>query len=118
VSGNITNLADVLTRAAAPQYRAWPNVDPPAALDPTATAVELSSWKLELDMNFAYTLARNALSLALLESVGLVNKTLLKVKYTPSPLHFLTPRQIVDCMFKKHATLTGPDLKKLRAPSL
>jgi hypothetical protein len=53
-----------------------------------------------------------------LDSVGPVNKTLLKVEYTPTPLHFLTPRQIVDCMFKKHAALTGPDfiLKKLRAP--
>ncbi len=67
-------------------------------------------------LNFAYILAQNALSLALLDSVGPVNKTLLKVEYTPTPFHFLTPRQIVDCMFKKHAALTGPDLKKLRAP--
>jgi hypothetical protein len=49
-------------------------------------------------------------------SVGPVNKTLLKVEYTPTPLHFLTPRQIIDCMFKNHASLTGPDLKKLRVP--
>ncbi len=106
----------MLTRAAAPQYRARPDFDPPAALDLATTAVELSSWKLEMDMHFAYTLAQNALSLALPDSVGPVNKTLLKVEYTPTPLHFLTPRQIVDCMFKQHAVLTGPDLKKLRAP--
>ena len=116
VPGNITNLADVLARAAAPQYRARPDFDPPVALDPAATAVELANWKLEMDMHFAYTLAQNTLSLALMASVGPVNKTLLKVEYTPTPLHFLTPRQIIDCMFKKHASLTGPDLKKLRAP--
>jgi hypothetical protein len=116
VPGNITNLADVLARAAAPQYRARPDFDPPVALAPTATAVELANWKLEMDMHFAYTLAQNTLSLALMASVGPVNKTLLKVEYTPTPLHFLTPRQIIDCMFKKHASLTGPDLKKLRAP--
>ncbi len=116
VPGNITNLADVLANAAAPQHRARPDFTPPVALDPAATAVELSAWKLEMDMHFAYTLAQNALSLALMDSVGPVNKTLLKVEYTPTPLHFLTPRQIIDCMFKKYAALTGPDLKKLRAP--
>jgi hypothetical protein len=48
--------------------------------------------------------------------VGPVNTTLLKVAYTTTPLHFLTSHQIVDCMFTKHASLTGPDLKKLRTP--
>jgi hypothetical protein len=110
VPGNITNLADVLTRAAAPQYRTRPDFDPPATLDPAATAVELSAWKLEMDMHFAYTLTQNALSLALMD------KTLLKVEFTPTPLHFLTPRQIIHYMFKKYAALTGPDLKKLRTP--
>jgi hypothetical protein len=62
IPGNNTNLADVLTRPAAPQYRARPDFDPPAALDPAATAVKLSSWKLEMDMHFAYTLPQNALS--------------------------------------------------------
>ncbi len=56
-----------------------------------------------------------------MDSVGPVNTTLLKVAFnpTPLPLHFLTPREIIDCMFTKHAalTLTGPDLKKLRAQS-
>ncbi len=105
-----------MTRAAAPQYRARPEFDPPAALDPAATAVELSAWKLEMDMHFAYTLAQNALPLALMDSVGPVNKTLLKVAFNPTPLCFLTPRQIIDCMFTEHAALTEPDLKKLRAP--
>jgi hypothetical protein len=103
VRGFITNLANVLTRAAAPQYRAQPDFDPPVALDPAATAVELANWKLEMDMHFAYTLAQNTHTLALMSSVGPVNKTLLKVEYTPNPLHFLTLRQIIDCMFKKHA---------------
>ncbi len=34
------------------------------------------------------------------------------------PLHFLTPRLIVASMYRKHAALTGPDLKALRAPLL
>ncbi len=58
-------------------------------------------------MHFAYTLAQNTLSLALLASVGPVTTTLLKVAYTPTPLHFLTPRQIVDCMFTKHACVAN-----------
>ena len=116
VPGNITNPAQVLAGSHPPAYRPRPDYDPPVALDPAATAVELANWKLEMDMHFAYTLALNSLSLALLASVGPVNTTLLKVAYTPTPLHFLTPRQIIDCMFTKHASLTGPDLKKLRAP--
>ncbi len=51
VPGNITNLADVLARVAAPQYRARPGFDPPVALDPAATAVELANWKMEMDMH-------------------------------------------------------------------
>jgi hypothetical protein len=43
VPGNITNLAAVLARGDAPQYRARPDFDPPAALDPAATAVELAN---------------------------------------------------------------------------
>ena len=116
VPGNITNPAQVLAGSHPPAYRPRPDYDPPVAHDPAATAVELANWKLEMDMHFAYTLALNSLSLALLASVGPVNTTLLKVAYTPTPLHFLTPRQIIDCMFTKHASLTGPDLKKLRAP--
>jgi hypothetical protein len=54
VPGNITNLAAVLAQGDAPQYRAQPDFDPPAALDPAATAVELTNWKLEMDMHFAY----------------------------------------------------------------
>ncbi len=49
VPGNITNLAAVLARGDAPQYRARPDLDPPAASDPAATAVELVNWKLEND---------------------------------------------------------------------
>jgi hypothetical protein len=117
IPGNIVNSAQVLAGTHPPQYQPRPDYNPPAAIDKAATAVELSEWKMEMDMHFAYTLAQNMLSEALLASVGPVNKTLLKVKFHPTtPLHFLTPRQIVDCMCKTHASLTGPDLKKLRAP--
>ncbi len=50
-TSRISNLIDVLARSAAPQYRARPNFDPPAALDPaaTATAVESANWMLPGD---------------------------------------------------------------------
>jgi hypothetical protein len=118
IPGNILNPAQVLAGTHAAQYRPRPDYDPPAAIDKAATTVELSEWKMEMDMHVAYTLAQNTLIDALLASVGPVNKTILKVEFHPTPLHFLTPRQIVDCMFKPHASLTGPDLKKLRAPLL
>ena len=110
IPGNITNAAQVLAGTHAPAYRARPDFDPPAALDPAATAVELANWRLEMDMHFAYAMAQNALALALLDSVGPANKASLKATFHPTPLHFLTPRQIVDSMFLKHASLTGPDL--------
>jgi hypothetical protein len=114
--GNIANPAQVLAGTRPSAYRPKPDYDPPAAIDKAATAVELFAWKMEMDMHFAYTLAQNTLSDALLASARPVNKTLLKVEFQPTPLHFLNPRQIVDCMFKTHASLTGPDLMKLRAP--
>jgi hypothetical protein len=92
ISGNITNLADVLTNGASPQYMARPDFNPPAALDPAATTVELANWCLEIEMgmHFAYTLAQNALALvlALLDSVGAANKASLKVEFHSTPLHF------------------------------
>jgi hypothetical protein len=94
VPGNITNLADVLTRAAAPQYRARPDFDPPVSLDPAATAVELANWKLEMDMYFAYTLAQNRLSLALMASgcgTGKQDSLKSRVYPYPSPLPYPPP---------------------------
>ncbi len=116
IPGNLADPVQVLAGSHPPTYRPKPDYDPPAAIDKAATAVELSAWKMEMGMHFAYTRAQNTLSDALLASVRPVNKTLLKVEFHPTPLHFLTPRQIVDCMFKTHASITGPDLKKLRAP--
>ncbi len=75
---HLLNSAQVLARTYAPQYRPRPDYDPPA-IDKAATAVELSEWKMEMDMHFAYTLAQNTLSDALLASAGPVNKTILKV---------------------------------------
>ena len=46
VPGNITNQAAVLAQGDAPQYRARPDFDPPAALAATASAVDLANWKL------------------------------------------------------------------------
>ena len=99
-------------------YRARPDYTPPAALDPAATAVELANWRLEMQMHFAYTKAQSVLATAILDSIGLANHAALKVAHHPTPLHFLTPIQMVEEMFRKYAALTGPDLQKLRAPLL
>ena len=88
IPGSITNAAQVLAGTHPPQYRARPDFDPPAALDPAATAVDLANWRLEMDMHFAYTMAQNALALALLDSVGAANKASLKAEYHSTPLHF------------------------------
>jgi hypothetical protein len=102
-------------------YRARPDFDPPAALDPAATAVDLANWRLEMQMHFAYTTAQATLANAILESVGLANQAALKVAHHSTPLHFLSrllQALILQALIRKHATLTGPDLQKLRPPLL
>jgi hypothetical protein len=99
-------------------YRARPDYSAPAALDLQATAVDLANWRLELQMHFAYTTAQLVLATAILDSIGLANQAALKVAHHPTPLHFLSPLQMVEEMFQKHAALTGPDLQKLRTPLL
>ncbi len=113
--GHITTPATVGHPAV---YKDRPEFTPPAALDPAATPVELAHWRLEMDMHFDYTMASKALATAILDSVGASNQAALKVAFHPTPLHFLTPQQMVDEMLHKHAALTGPDLQKLRAHEL
>jgi hypothetical protein len=109
-----------ITTAATPGHPAVhkdrPDFSPPAALPATATPVELTTWRLEMDMHFDYTMASKALATAILDSVGASNQAALKVAFHPKPLHFLTPQEMVDEMLRRHAALTGPDLQKLRAP--
>ncbi len=50
--------------------------------------MELANWRLEMDMHFAYTMAKKALATAILDSVGESNKAALKVAFHPRPLHF------------------------------
>ena len=111
--GHITTPAAGTTPAV---YKARPDFTPPAALDPAASPVDLATWRLEMDMHFAYALASKALATAILDSLGESNQAALKVAFHPRPLHFLTPLEMVDEMIRKHAALTGPDLQKLRAP--
>jgi hypothetical protein len=85
IPGNILNAAQVLAGTHAPRHRVRPDFNPPVALDPAATPVELANWRLEMDMHFAYTLAQNALALALLDSVGAANKASLKVEFHLPP---------------------------------
>ena len=86
--GHITTPAAGTTAAV---YKARPDFTPPAALDPAASPVDLATWRLEMDMHFAYALASKALATAILDSLGASNQAALKVAYHPRLLHFLTP---------------------------
>jgi hypothetical protein len=88
-------------------YKARPDFTPPAALDPAATPVELTNWRVEMDMHFV--------ELAILDSVEASKQAVLKVAFHSKPIHFLTPQELVDEMLRKHVALTGPNLQKLRA---
>jgi hypothetical protein len=89
-----------------------PDFTPSAPLDPAATPVELelANWRMEMDIHFAYFMASKALVTAILDSVGASNQAALKVTFQLTPLHFLTPQEMVNEMLRKHAALTGPDL--------
>jgi hypothetical protein len=66
----------------------------------------LTTWRLEMDMHFDYTMASKALATAILDSVGASNQAALKVAFHPKPLYFLTPQEMVDEMLRRHAALT------------
>ncbi len=80
--GNLTNAADVLVNGDAPVYQLHPI------------------------FHVAYTIAKAALTAALLASIGTDNET------------YLSTRQIVDAMFTKHGQTTGPDLQNFQDPLL
>jgi hypothetical protein len=88
IPGNIVNQAAVLAQGAAPQYRARPDFDPPADLDPQATTAEMATWRLEMDMHFAYNLAQNASALALLDKWDQPTKRHLKCSFILRPCIF------------------------------
>ncbi len=117
VPGNLANQAQVLAGTHNPAYRPRPDYNPPAALDPAATAFQLANWKLAGDgYAFCIYTGPKYACISVDGRCGTGKHDSPKSRVYSTPLHSLTPRQIIDCMFKKHASLTGPDLKKLRAP--
>jgi hypothetical protein len=78
----------------------------------------LSLYKQALDAHVSHTVAKAALTAALLASIGSDNETYLEATMHPVPVYSLSPLQIVDAMFTKHGQTTGPDLQKLRDPLL
>ncbi len=116
----ITNAAAVLANGDPPDYRARPIFARPATHANNAAAAVLSLYKqAELDAHVACTVAKAALTAALLASIGTDNETYLEATMHPVPVYSLSPRQIVDAMFTKHGQTTGPDdLQKLRDPLL
>jgi hypothetical protein len=69
-------------------------------------------------MHVYYTVAKAALTAALLASIGSNNETYLEATMHLVPVYSLSPHQIVDAVFTKHGQTTGPDLQKLRDPLL
>ncbi len=116
--GNLTNAADVLANGDPPVYRARPDFPKPAAHANNAASAVVTIYKQALDEHVAYTLAKAALTAALLASLGCDNETSLEATMYPVPIYSLSPRQIVAAMFTKHGQTTGPDLQKLRDPLL
>jgi hypothetical protein len=116
--GVLTNAADVLANGDPPDYRARPDFPRPAAHAANAIAAVLSLYKQALDTRVSYTVAKAALTAALLASIGSDNETYLEATMHPVPVYSLSPRQIVDAMFIKHGQTTGPDLQKHRDPLL
>ena len=114
----ITNAAAVLANGDPPDYRARPDFARPPAHANNAVAAVLSLYKQAFDAHVAYTVAKAALTAALLASIGTDNETYLEATMHPVPVYSLSPRQIVNAMFTKHGQTTGPDLQKLRDPLL
>jgi hypothetical protein len=105
--GYLTNAADVLANGAPPVYRGRPDFPKPAAHANNAASAVVSIYKQALDKHVAYTLAKAALTAALLEAT-----------MYPVPVYSLSPRQIVEAMFTKHGQTTGPDLQNFGIRSL
>ena len=114
----LTNAAAVLASGDPPDYRARPDFPRPAAHANNAAGAAVSLFKQELDAHVSYTIAKAALTAALLASIGTDNETYLEATMHPVPVYSLSPRQIVEAMFLQHGQTTGPDLQKLRDPLL
>jgi hypothetical protein len=105
--GVLTNAAAVLAVCDPPDYRARPDFPRPAAHAANAVAAVLSLYKQALDAHVSYTVAKAALTAALLASIGSDNETYLEATMHPVPVYSLSPRQIVNTMFTKHGQTTG-----------
>jgi hypothetical protein len=82
----ITNAAAVLANCDPPDYRARPDFARPAAHANNAVAAVLSLYKQALDAHVAYTVAKAALTAALLASIGTDNETYLEATMHPVPV--------------------------------
>ena len=105
--GVLTNAAAVLQAGDPPDYRARPDFPRPVAHAANAVAAVLSLYKQALDAHVSYTVAKAALTAALLASIGSDNETYLEATMHPVPVYSLSPRQIVNTMFTKHGQTTG-----------
>jgi len=114
--GNITNLADVLANGDAPNIRARPTWDAPAAHANNAASAVISIFRQANDKHQAYIVASSMLAKALLVSIGDVNETLIRTTFVDVPIYAVTPRQIVDTMRAEYGVPTGDDVKRLREP--
>jgi hypothetical protein len=83
----LTNVAAVLAAGDPPDYRAWTDFARPAAHANNTVAAVLSLYKQGLDAHVAYTVAKAALTAALLASIGTDIETYLEATMHHVPIY-------------------------------
>ncbi len=101
----LTNAAAVLAVGDPPDYRALPDFPRPAAHAANAVAAALSLYKQALDAHVPYTVAKAALTAALLASIGSDNET-----YLEATMH---PFQSTPCLPARLSTPCSPNTVRL-----
>ena len=113
---NTTNAAQVLAGTHPRTIRARPTWDMPAAHSNSAGAAVVSLYKEEAARHRDFTIASSALATALLDSVGEVNRNILKTAFPTLKTYMLSPRQVIDTMTLKHGVATSDDVSALKEP--
>ena len=113
---NTTNAAQVLAGTHPRNIRARPTWDMPTAHSNSAAAAVVSLYKEEAARHRDFTIASSALATALLDSVGEVNRNILKTAFPTLKTYMLSPRQVIDTMTLKHGVATSDDVSALTEP--
>ena len=113
---NTTNAAQVWAGTHPRAIRARPTWDLPTAHSNSAAAAVVSLYREEAARHRDFTIASSALATALLDSVGEVNRNILKTAFPTLKTYMLSPRQVIDTMTLKHGVATSDDVSALTEP--